>query len=144
MLNSRFNKVVGFAAGCFDVGPHAGHFLMLEEAKNNCEYLIVGLHVDPTTDRPDSKRKPLPSLSERYIALAACKFVDEIIPYQSEEELLNLLKALKPNIRFIGGDYKNMRFTGDDIAGLKNHFCSRDHDMSSTALRKKIIVAGIK
>ena len=144
MLNSRFDKVVGFAAGCFDVGPHAGHFLMLEEAKQNCEYLIVGLHIDPTIDRPDTKRKPLPSISERYISLSACKYVDEIIPYQTEDELLNLLRALKPNIRFLGADYRGKTFTGHDMAGVTNYFCSRDHDMSSTALREKIIAAGMK
>lgn len=136
MLKSRAGQKVGFIASCFDLGPHAGHLVTLEEAKNNCSYLIVALQVDPSRDRAH-KNKPIPTVSERYISVAACKFADEIIPYESEEELENLLKLLQPDIRFLGEDYRNKEFTGSKLP-IPIHFCSRKHTVSSSGTRKKI------
>lgn len=130
--------IVGFTASSFDLGPHAGHIAMLKEAKLHCEYLIVGLQVNPSRERSE-KNSTLPSLSERYIALKACRYVDEIIPYETEEELKNLLLLIHPNIRFLGEDYKDKEFTGSDILDIKIHFCKRRHSISSSNLRDKIV-----
>lgn len=128
--------IVGFTCSCFDLGPHAGHISMLAEAKQNCDVLIVGLQVDPTKDRP-TKNKPVQSVVERAMALRACKYVDEIIPYETEEDLIQLLQLLRPDVRFIGEDYKNKDFTGKDLP-IRIHFNSRQHSISSSGLRRKI------
>lgn len=129
---------IGITAGTFDV-LHAGHVLMFEEAKTQCEHLIVLLQTDPTIDRAN-KNKPVQSITERFIQLKACKFVDEIIPYDTEESLLNLLNILKYDVRIIGSDWKNKEFTGYDIPGHieKCYFNKRSHNYSSTYLRDRI------
>ena len=129
-------KHIGFTCSCFDL-LHAGHILMLKDAKKQCNYLIVGLQTDPTIDRPTTKNKPIQSLKERKIQLEAVKYIDEIIIYKTEDELYKLLKNLKPDIRIIGSDYKNKQFTGDDL-DIKIYYHSREHDFSSTKLREKI------
>ena len=125
----------GFTAGAMDL-LHAGHISMLEEAKSQCDYLIVGLHIDPTIDRP-TKNRPVQTSYERFIQLKGCKFVDEIIPYDTEEDLINLLQVVKPDIRFIGEDYKGKPFTGSDLP-IKLVYTTRRHNFSSSALRKRI------
>jgi len=125
----------GFTAGAFDL-LHAGHVLMLEEAKTKCDYLIVGLQVDPSMDRPE-KNKPVQSVFERYFQLKACRYVDEIIPYDTEKDIYNLLCAIKPDIRIIGEDYRDKSFTGRDLP-IEIYYNSRKHPYSSSELRKRL------
>lgn len=127
--------ITGFTCSCFDL-LHAGHILMLEEAKLQCDRLVVGLQTDPTLDRPE-KNAPIQSVTERYIQLAAVKYVDEIIPYSTEQDLSNLLKALPIDIRIIGEDYRDKDFTGKEL-NIPLYYNKREHDWSSSALRKKI------
>ncbi len=110
---------------------------MLKDAKKQCDYLIVGLQTDPTIDRPKIKNKPIQSLKERKIQLKAVKYIDKIIIYDTEEDLYNILKDIKPNIRILGYDYLNKNFTGDDL-DIKIYYHKRNHNYSSTNLRKKI------
>ena len=91
-------KKIGITFSTFDMGPHAGHISMLSEAKNHCDYLIAGLQTDPTIDRPDSKNPPVQSIVERQIQLAACRFVDEIVVYQTEQDLIDLLLILPVDV----------------------------------------------
>ena len=130
------NKKIGFTCSCFDL-LHAGHIIMLEDAKKQCDYLIVGLQSDPTIDRPDTKNKPIQTLEERKIQLKAIKYIDEIIIYNSEKELYELLQKLKPNVRILGSDYINQSFTGDDL-NIKIYYHQRTHNYSSSNLRKRI------
>jgi len=129
---------IGFVASCFDLGPHAGHIVMLKEAKENCDYLIAALHVDPSRERP-SKNKPVQSAAERYLSLKACRYVDEVIPYETEEDLKNLLLLIMPAVRFLGSDYEDKPFTGKDIEDIQIHYCERLHPVSSSRLRQLII-----
>jgi len=129
------NKI-GFTCGAFDL-LHAGHIVMLEETKQFCDYLIVGLQTDPSIERP-SKNKPIQSVYERYIQLSAVKFVDKIIPYDTENSLVDLLQSQNINIRFVGEDYKNKAFTGDDL-NIKIQYTNRQHSFSTTSLRHRTI-----
>jgi glycerol-3-phosphate cytidylyltransferase len=117
-----FNKVkklkaeklnIGITFSTFDL-LHAGHIAMLAEAKNHCDYLIAGLQTDPTIDRPDTKNKPIQSIVERQIQLAACRYVDEVVVYQTEQDLVDLLLILPLNVRILGVEYEGKRFTGDE------------------------------
>jgi glycerol-3-phosphate cytidylyltransferase len=127
---------VGIVASCFDLF-HAGHVLMLMEAKDECDRLVVALQSDPTIDRPE-KNKPIQALSERYIQLEACKYVDQIVPYDTEADLYNLLAGFDWDVRFLGADYFNRTdFTGVDL-DIPIHYCSRKHDYSSSNLRDRI------
>ena len=128
--------VIGFTCSCFDL-LHAGHILMLKDAKSKCDKLIIGLQTDPTLDRVE-KNKPIQTYKERYIQLEAIKYVDEIIKYETEEELYNLLKEINPDVRILGSDYKNKSFTGDDLP-IKIYYHNRNHSFSTTNLRKQII-----
>ena len=139
-LNYKDCGTIGFTCSTFDL-LHAGHITMLEEAKHHCDYLIVGLQNDPTLDRPDSKNPPVQSIIERQIQLAAVKFVDEIIVYNTEQDLVDLLLTLPIDVRVLGDEYKNKDFTGKDIAkqrGSKIVYNGRDHSFSSTSLRKRV------
>ena len=128
---------VGIVASCFDLF-HAGHILMLIEAKENCDRLVVALQSDPTIDRPE-KNKPVQALSERFIQVNACKYVDQIIPYDTEEDLYNLLTGYDWDVRFLGDDYRsNYKFTGHDL-DIEIHYCSRRHNYSSSGLRERIV-----
>jgi glycerol-3-phosphate cytidylyltransferase len=130
---------IGFTCSTFDL-LHAGHITMLEEAKHHCDYLIVGLQNDPTEDRPE-KNAPIQSIVERQIQLAAVKYVDEIVIYNTEQDLIDLLLTLPIDIRVLGDEYKNKDFTGKDIAkkrGSKIVYNGRDHSFSSTSLRKRV------
>jgi len=129
----------GVTFSTFDL-LHAGHILMLKEAKSVCDYLICGLHVDPQIERPN-KNKPIQSLVERYIQLSSVKYVDEIIPYNYEKDLHDILLGYPVNIRIIGADYKGENFSGLDICqskGIEIYYNERSHDFSSTELRKRI------
>ncbi len=125
----------GITASSFDL-LHSGHILMLREAKSVCDYLICALQTDPTIDRPE-KNKPIQSYMERYIQLSAIKYVDEIIPYATEEEWLALLDHLPVHVRIIGEDYKGKDFTGKDAVPV--HYNKRQHNYSTSSLRKKIV-----
>ena len=109
---------------------------MLEEAKQQCDYLIVGLQTDPTLDRPE-KNKPVQTVYERYVQLKGCKYVDEIIPYSTEEDLLNLLTTLKYDVRILGEEYRLKSFTGKYL-DKEYYYNTRPHTYSSTELRKRI------
>jgi len=131
--------IIGITFSAFDL-LHAGHVKMLEEAKHSCDYLIVGLQTDPTVDRPE-KNKPTQSVVERYIQLKACKFVDEIIPYTTEQDLEDILRAYKIDVRIIGIEYREKEFTGRNYCESKNIkllYNERNHRFSSSGLRKEV------
>ncbi|UNY97880.1 adenylyltransferase/cytidyltransferase family protein [Zhouia spongiae] len=130
---------VGITFSTFDL-LHAGHIKMLEEAKQQCDYLIVGLQTDPTIDRPE-KNKPSQSVVERYIQLKGCVFVDEIIPYTTEQDLEDILRAFKIDVRIIGEEYKDKNYTGRSYCeekAIELHYNKREHRFSSTALRQNV------
>ena len=131
---------IGITFSAFDL-LHAGHIKMLEEAKTVCDYLIVGLQTDPTIDRPDTKNRPVQTLVERYTQLNAVKFVDEIVPYQTEQEVVDILELFEIDIRFLGEEYREKDFSGKDVCrkrGIELHFNKRDHRFSSSDLRKRV------
>ena len=138
--DEMIGKPIGFTCSTFDL-LHAGHILMLAEAKNICDYLIVGLQSDPTIDRPETKNKPVQSVVERYVQLEAVKFVDEIIVYDTEKDLEDMLMFLPITVRIIGEEYRDKEFTGKAICeerGIKIWYNSRKHRFSSTELRKRV------
>ena len=131
---------VGFTCSTFDL-LHAGHVMMLREAKSVCDHLVVGLQVDPTIDRPQSKNKPVQSLVERYVQLKAIEYVDEIITYQTEQDLEDILQMYPIDVRILGVEYREKEFTGKDICrqrGIDLYFNKRDHRFSTTDLRKRV------
>ena len=129
------NKI-GFTCSCFDL-LHAGHILMLKDAKAQCDKLIVGLQTDPTIDRPE-KNKPIQSYEERYIQLEAVKYVDEIVKYETENELYGIIYDLMPDVRILGSDYKDGRYyTGMEL-NIPIYYHERNHNYSRSGLRKKI------
>ena len=140
MKNGK-KKIIGFTCGAFDL-LHAGHYLMFKEAKSKCNYLIVGLQIDPSTTsasyRGKKKHKPIETIKERKIKLQGCKYIDKIVLYHTETDLYNLLKKLKPDVRFLGADWKGKNYTGKDLP-IKIIFNSRNHHYSSTNLIKRII-----
>ena len=130
---------IGFTCSAFDL-LHAGHIQMLRDAKSQCDHLICGLQVDPAIDR-ETKNSPVQTLVERYIQLAAVKYVDEIIPYESEDDLNDILEILPINVRVLGEEYKQKEFTGKDVCrrrGIELYFNKRDHRFSSSSLRKRV------
>ena len=139
MPDTMIGKPVGFTCSTFDL-LHAGHILMLAECKQICDYLIVGVQSDPTIDRPGVKNKPVQSIVERYVQLSAVKFVDEIIVYNTEKDLEDMLMFLPINVRIIGEEYKDKDFTGKQICedrGIKIWYNSRSHRFSSSELRQR-------
>ncbi len=133
------NMRVGITFSAFDL-LHAGHVKMLEEAKAICDYLIVGLQTDPTLDRPE-KNKPTQTVVERYIQLKACRFVDEIVPYATEQDLEDVLRSFKIDVRIVGDEYREKNFTGRQYCeekGIELYYNGRDHRFSSSSLRKII------
>ena len=141
-LSYKDSGKIGFTCSTVDL-LHAGHITMLEEAKRHCDFLIVGLQNDPTEDRPE-KNKPVQSIVERQLQLAAVKYVDEIVIYNTEQDLVDLLLTLPIDVRILGDEYKNKDFTGKDIAkqrGSKIIYNGRDHSFSSTSLRKRVALA---
>ena len=130
---------IGFTCSTFDLF-HAGHVMMLEEAKKQCEFLIVGLQTDPTIDRPNTKNKPVQGVFERWAQLKACKFVDQIIPYSTEKELRDILLSFPINVRILGEEYEGKEFTGCDIP-MEFYFNKRRHSFSTSELRQRVIDA---
>lgn len=147
-----FNKIkelkaqglkIGITFSTFDM-LHAGHVAMLSEAKNHCDYLIAALQTDPTIDRPDTKNPPVQSIVERQIQLSATRFVDEIVIYQTEQDLIDLLLILPVDVRILGVEYENKDFTGRGECYDRNIelvFNGRDHSFSSSSLRKRVAAA---
>jgi glycerol-3-phosphate cytidylyltransferase len=134
----HWNFKVGFTCGSFDL-LHTGHALMLEEARGTCDYLVVGVQSDPSVNRPD-KNKPVQDYHERILMVRAIKYVDEIVLYETEDDLLELLKQLKPDIRILGADWKGKEFTGSELS-IEHYFNSRDHAYSTSSLRRRIFHA---
>ena len=133
------NNTVGITFSTFDFF-HAGHVKMLEEAKTVCDYLIVGLQLDPSLDRPE-KNKPVQSVIERYIQVSSCKYVDEVVPYVTEKDLDEILRSFKIDVRIIGEEYQDKDFTGKaycEQKGITMYYNSRDHDYSSSEIRKRV------
>ncbi len=137
---------IGFTCSTFDLF-HAGHLLMLEEAKKRCDYLIVGLQTDPTIDRPIEKNKPIQSVFERFVQLEACKYVDKVIPYSTEKELVDILLSYPITVRILGDEYQEKEFTGkyECIAkGIEFYFNRRQHSFSTTELRNRVVAAEVE
>lgn len=132
---------VGIVASSFDL-LHAGHVIMLKEAKTQCGYLIACLQTDPTLDRP-TKNKPVQSVFERFVQLDGCKYVDEVIPYATEQDLLDILNSYKIDVRVVGEEYKDKPFTGKEL-DIVLYYNSRKHSFSSTDLRNRIYDAEVK
>jgi glycerol-3-phosphate cytidylyltransferase len=133
-------KKVGITFSTFDM-LHAGHIAMLSEAKNHCDYLIAGLQTDPTIDRPDTKNPPVQSIVERQIQLAACRYVDEVVVYSTEQDLRDLLLILPVDVRVLGVEYADKEFSGKAECQKRNIqiiFNGRDHSFSSSSLRKRV------
>ena len=136
-------KRIGITFSTFDL-LHAGHIAMLADAKNHCDYLIAGLQTDPTIDRPDTKNKPVQTIVERQIQLAATRYVDEIVVYQTERDLEDILLTLPIDVRILGVEYQGKNFTGEEICvnrGIDLIFNKRDHSFSSSSLRKRVAAA---
>ena len=130
----------GFTCGAFDL-LHPGHVHFIHEARKRCDFLIVGLHTDPTIDRPGSKNKPIQSVFERYLQLDGLSFVDLIVPYDTERDLVNMMATLDIQVRFVGTDYDGKKITGEDICGQRGievSYIPRLHDFSSTSLRDRL------
>lgn len=139
------NKKIGITCSTFDLF-HAGHVIMLEEAKRQCDYLIAAIQVDPTLDRT-TKNKPVQSIIERQIQVSSCKHVDEIIVYSTEKELEDIFMALPIDVRILGEEYKDTEFTGKEICmkrGIELYFNKRDHFFSSSDLRQRVFDAEAK
>lgn len=137
--DNMIGSPIGFTCSTFDL-LHAGHILMLAEAKSLCSHLIVALQTDPTIDRPNTKNRPVQSVVERYVQLSAVKFVDDIIVYQTERDLEDMLMFLPITMRFIGEEYQGKDFTGKEICedrGIKIWYNSRKHRFSSSELRQR-------
>lgn len=130
---------VGITFSTFDL-LHAGHIKMLEEAKSKCDYLIIGLQLDPSIDRP-KKNKPTQTIVERYVQVKSCKYIDEVVPYVTEQDLIDILSSFKIDLRIIGEEYKNKLFTGKDYClkkGIEIYYNKREHRFSSSALREQV------
>ena len=125
----------GFTAGNFDV-IHPGYIKLFKECSQNCDHFTILLHSDPSIERP-SKLKPILKLEERIEILESIKYISDIKTYTYESELCELIKSGNFNIRFLGDDYKNKKYTGDDL-GIKIHFLNRDHGWSTTKFKKLI------
>ncbi len=139
-------KRIGITFSTFDM-LHAGHIAMLSEAKNHCDYLICGLQTDPTIDRPETKNLPIQSVVERQIQLAACRYVDEVVVYQTEQDLVDLLLILPLDVRVLGVEYEDKDFSGRHECydrGIEIVFNGRDHSFSSSSLRKRVVAAEVE
>lgn len=129
---------IGFTCSTFDLF-HAGHIVMLQEAKSLCDYLICGLLIDPTVDRPDTKNKPVQTPFERYTQLAGCRFVDEVIPFSTEQEIIDMILTIQPHVRIVGEEYRDTEHTGKGLCPI--HYNKRKHSFSSTDLRNRVVEA---
>lgn len=131
-------KVIGFTASTFDL-LHSGHVVMLEEAKSKCDYLVVGLLTDPTIDRADTKNKPIQSMFERFIQVSSIECVDFVIPFESENDLVDVLLTIRPNIRVVGEEYRDIDHTGKNIEGIQIIYNERKHSFSTSELRTRVM-----
>jgi len=127
---------IGFVASCFDL-LHAGHCLMLKDAKIQCDWLVAALQDDPSVDRPE-KNRPIQSLEERKIQLESIKYVDEVVFYNTEKDLIKLLQLIKPHVRILGSDYRDKHFTGKELK-IPIYYHLRNHTWSTSSLRRRII-----
>lgn len=127
--------MIGFIAGSFDV-IHPGYIYMFEEASSKCDYLVVGLHEDPSVERPE-KIKPILSVEERKKILTSIRYIDFVVTYQTEDDLIKILKDLKPDVRFLGDDYKDKKITGGDLE-IELYYLDRSHGWSTTKFKKEI------
>lgn len=127
---------IGFLAGAFDI-IHPGYIRMFKDAKLVCDYLIVALHDDPSTERPNAKIKPVHTMDEREEILSAIKYIDEVIRYTTESDLYSILESRQIDVRILGTDYQDKDYTGKDL-GIKTHFHHRNHNYSTTRLKQKI------
>lgn len=135
-------KIIGLTCSTFDL-LHSGHVMMLREAKSQCDYLIVGLQTDPSIDRVE-KNKPVQTVVERYVQLSAVKYVDEIVVYQTEQDLQDILEMFPIDVRILGEEYRDKDFTGREICkkrGIQLYFNKRDHRFSSSSLRDRVTKA---
>ena len=137
-INMKKNRIIGITFGSFDL-CHYGHVLMFEECKQYCDYLIVGVQSDPSIDRPE-KNSPIQSHKERLGIVSSIKFVDEVKPYDTESDLIKVLKEANPDVRILGADHQGTEFTGHELP-IKCIFNSRDHGYSTSELRKRIFEA---
>lgn len=135
---SENKKKIGFVASCFDLF-HAGHIMMLKEAKSQCDYLIVALQTDPTIDRPE-KNKPVQTVFERFVQVQACSYVDEVVVYATEKELRDILLSYPIDVRIIGEEYQGKQFTGHDLP-IEIYYNKRRHSFSTTELRGRVVGA---
>ena len=133
------SKIVGITFGSFDL-CHYGHVLMFEECKQYCDYLIVGVQSDPSIDRPE-KNSPIQSHEERLGLVNSIKFVDEVKSYNTESDLIDMLKEVNPDIRILGADHEGKKFTGYELSSIKTIFNSRDHGYSTSELRRRVYEA---
>lgn len=145
LANIKRPNRIGFTASAFDL-LHSGHISMLREAKEQCDYLICGIQIDPSIDR-QTKNAPIQTIVERYTQLSAVKYVDEIIPYVSEKDLTDILEMYKIDVRILGDEYKDKEFTGRELCdrlGIDLYFNSRNHRFSSSELRERMLEAESK
>jgi glycerol-3-phosphate cytidylyltransferase len=140
---------IGFTCSSFDLF-HSGHYLMLEDAKKQCDFLIVGIQTDPTLDKNyrlktngKNKNKPIQTFEERLIQVSGCKYIDKVIKYSTEQDLYNLLVEIKPDIRILGSDWEGKDFTGKDL-DIPIYFHNRSHSYSTSNLRKRVYNAELK
>lgn len=134
---SRIDTRVGFICGSYDLGPHAGHIQSFRDAKQTCNYLIVGLHINPSTERPGLKHKPVETTFERWTKLSSVQEVDYVIPYETEADLFNLLTMIRPKYRFLDTGYKGKDFTGHHLTYIQNIFLHREHHLSSSFILER-------
>ena len=129
----------GFTCGTFDLF-HAGHVMMLRDCKKQCDYLIVGIQIDPSVDRPD-KNKPIQSIVEREIQVRGCKYVDMVLFYENEKDLEDVLSVINVDVRFVGADWKAKKVRGEEICEKRNIkiiYTNRDHGWSTSELRERV------
>ena len=126
---------IGFTCSTFDLF-HAGHIVMLQESKSLCDYLVCGLLTDPTIDRPDTKSSPIQTPFERYVQLSSCRYVDEVIPFSTEQEIIDMVLSIQPDIRIVGEEYRDKDHTGKGLSPV--HYNTRRHSFSSTSLRERV------
>jgi glycerol-3-phosphate cytidylyltransferase len=137
-IERKNGKKIGYVCSSFDC-LHAGHVAMLAESKANCDFLVAGLLSDPTIDRPTTKNKPVQSMFERWVQLQAISYIDLVFPFESEQDLYDSLLVIRPDIRFVGEEYKGLNFNGSDLTDIEIYFNKRRHSFSTTELRERII-----
>ena len=132
---SQLPTTVGFTCGAFDL-MHAGHMVMFEDSKSVCDKLIVAIQSDPSIDRP-YKNRPVQSFDERVIMVSGCRYVDEVLLYHTEDDLIKIIKQVNPDVRILGSDYLNKTFTGQDLP-IEIYYHKREHSWSSSELRERV------